>query len=566
MVNTRKISWRLIIFSGGMKMRTRTKKNLIIAACYAGVFTLGMVVGPKFSKEHANTRNGSFLMPGGEQSEKVNKVLQIINDKYVDPITVDSLQNLAIQDILKKLDPHSAYLPPEDAQIMHDDLEGNYNGIGIEYYLLNDTLMVTNVTPSGPADKAGLKRGDAILKIEGENIAGTGISTKKVVELIRGSRGSKVHLLASRGGHTKPFAVTRDKITVSTIDVAYMLNPQSGYIKISKFGGKTDKDFVAALDYLKRKGMKNLVLDLRNNGGGYLNAATALADQFLADKKLIVYTEGSHEPRTDYLATADGDFEEGGLVVLIDENTASASEILVGAIQDLERGTVIGRRSFGKGLVQEQFDFGDGSAMNLTIARYYTPLGRSIQRSYKHGSQAYFQEVGNRFKNGEVNGSAGKYADSLFNKEKTFKTVSGKVMYGGGGIMPDIYVPVDTTGFTDLFFELSGKGLLNDFAFSNLLRSISPPPNLNAFIRSFKLNDEQYASLVNLGRAKNIKTSDNEVQLSRHAIDTELKAILARYYFGEEGYYKVLNSNDKALAKSLQVFDAEKGAGLISAK
>ncbi|MDF3076651.1 MAG: family peptidase [Sphingobacteriaceae bacterium] len=546
-------------------MRTRTRKNLIVAACYAGVFTLGMFFGPKFSKENASTKNGSFLT-SDEQAEKVNKVLQIISDKYVDPIKVDSLQNLAIQDILKKLDPHSAYLPPADAQIMHDDLEGNYNGIGIEYYLLKDTLVVTSVTPTGPADKAGLKRGDAVLKINGQNIAGAGITNRKIVELIRGTRGSKLQLFAKRGGDLKTFDVVRDKITVSSIDVAYMLNPQTGYIKISKFGGKTDEDFIASLTSLQHKGMKNLVLDLRNNGGGYLNAATALADQFLPDKKLIVYTEGKHEPRTDYLATADGQFEHGGLVVLIDENTASASEILVGAIQDLERGTVIGRRSFGKGLVQEQFDFGDGSAMNLTIARYFTPLGRSIQRSYKHGSDAYFQEVGNRFKDGEVNNSTGKYADSLYNKEKVFKTVSGKVMYGGGGIMPDIYVPIDTTGNTGFYYELSGKGVLNDFVFSSLLKNMTLPKSLNSLVKNFRLSDEQYGSLLAIAKGRNIKVTDGEALNSRSVIDTELKALIARYYYGDEGYYRVINSNDKALAKSLQVFDAEKSAGLISKK
>ncbi len=547
-----------------MRMRTRTKKNLVVAACYSGVFILGMFFGPKFSKENASIANGSFLMPDA-QAEKVNKVLQIIHDKYVDPVKVDSLQNLAIQDILKKLDPHSAYLPPEDAQLMHDGLEGNYNGIGIEYYLLNDTMVVTNIVAAGPAEKAGLQRGDKIIKIGTRKVAGTGTTNREIIELIRGNKGSSLQIFASRNGNLKTIDVVRDKITISTIDVAYMLTPQSGYIKISKFGGRTDEDFIAALSNLQHKGMKNLVLDLRNNGGGYLNAATSLADQFLPDKKLIVYTEGSHEPRTDYLATAEGQFEQGGLVILIDENTASASEILVGAVQDLERGTIIGRRSFGKGLVQEQFDFGDGSAMNLTIARYYTPLGRSIQRSYKNGSQAYFKEVVDRFKNGEVN-SAGKYADSLYNKEKVFKTVSGKLMYGGGGIMPDIYVPVDTSGYTNFYYELIEKGILSDFTFASLLKTVVAPSSLNLLMHNFKLSDEQFSSLIALAKTKGIKTSETGMALVRPVIDTELKAIIARYYFGDEGYYKVINGNDKTLSRSLQVFEQEKGAGLISAK
>lgn len=540
-------------------MRARTKKNLTVAACYAGVLILGMFLGPKFSRENGNTRNGGFLPVASEGREKVNKILQIISEKYVDPVKADSLQNLAIQDILKKLDPHSAYLPPQDALVMHEDLEGSFNGIGIEYYFVNANLYITGVTTGGPADKAGIKRGDEIVIINGKTIANSNITNKALVELIRGKRGSTLDVTVKRDGELKKLNVVRDMITISSIDVAYMLNSQTGYIKISKFGSRTDEDFAHALENLQRGGMKNLVLDLRENGGGYFTAATALADQFLPDKKLIVYTQGEHEPRTDYLATADGKFEQGGLAILIDENTASASEVVVGAVQDLDRGTIVGRRSFGKGLVQEQFDFGDGSAMNLTIARYYTPSGRSIQRSYKKGSDAYYQEVGNRYRNGELS-STGRYADSLYDKNKVFKTAAGRPMYGGGGIMPDIYVPVDTSGYTNLYYELLTKGVLNNFVFTTLVKPGATPAPLNALVRGYRITDDQFNTLFAQAKARGIKAELPEINLTKPVLDLELRALLARFYFGDEGYYRVINSTDKVLSRSVQIFNDDKTA------
>jgi carboxyl-terminal processing protease len=350
------------------------------------------VAGPKLVRENQNSKNGSFLSFGlSGRSSKVEKVIRIINENYVDSVKLDTVEDMAIQEILKHLDPHSAYLAPEDAQLLSDDLEGNFNGIGIEYYILNDTLLITSVKHGGPAFKAGIKHGDKILAINKKPVAGIRVTSRHIVDQIRGKRGSAVELLVKRDTIRKSFSMLRDRIIVSSIDAAYMLTGQSAYIKISKFGARTDEDFHASLLKLKKQGMKNLVLDLRDNGGGYLNSATALADEFLADQELIVYTQGLHEPRTDYFASSKGDFENGKLVVLIDENTASASEIIAGAVQDLERGTIIGRRSFGKGLVQEQFDFGDGSALNLTIARYYTASGRSIQKSYKKGNRCLLQ-------------------------------------------------------------------------------------------------------------------------------------------------------------------------------
>jgi carboxyl-terminal processing protease len=535
-------------------MGSLTKKNLWIAAGYSSVLIAGLILGPKFASENQNAKNGSFLSFGlSDRSSKVEKIIRIINENYVDSVQLDTVQDLAIQEILKNLDPHSAYLAPEDAQLLSDDLEGNFNGIGVEYYILNDTLLITSVKQGGPAFKAGIKHGDKILAINNKTVAGIRVTSGLIVGQIRGKRGSSVQLLVQRDTSRKSFSILRDRIIVSSVDAAYMLSGQSAYIKISKFGARTDEDFHTSLLSLKKQGMKNLVLDLRDNGGGYLNSATALADEFLGNQELIVYTQGLHEPRTDYFASSKGDFENGKLVVLINENTASASEIIAGAVQDLERGTIIGRRSFGKGLVQEQFDFGDGSALNLTIARYYTASGRSIQKSYKKGNDAYYSEVKDRYRNGELSSNGKTLSDSLYNKSKIFTTKSGKVLYGGGGIMPDVYIPVDTAGYSDLYYELFGTGVLNDVLYNHLLKQNRIYQSTEEIIKNFKLGEQDIKKMIQLAAKRNVKAGEGQIASSRKEIETQLRALLARYYFGDEGFYKVLNSGDQAISKSLEV-------------
>ena len=535
-------------------MGSLAKKNLWIAAGYSSVLIAGLILGPKFASENQNAKNGSFLSFGlSDRSSKVEKIIRIINENYVDSVQMDTVQDLAIQEILKNLDPHSAYLAPEDAQLLSDDLEGNFNGIGVEYYILNDTLLITSVKQGGPAFKAGIKHGDKILAINNKTVAGIRVTSGLIVGQIRGKRGSSVQLLVQRDTSRKSFSILRDRIIVSSVDAAYMLSGQSAYIKISKFGARTDEDFHTSLLSLKKQGMKNLVLDLRDNGGGYLNSATALADEFLGNQELIVYTQGLHEPRTDYFASSKGDFENGKLVVLINENTASASEIIAGAVQDLERGTIIGRRSFGKGLVQEQFDFGDGSALNLTIARYYTASGRSIQKSYKKGNDAYYSEVKDRYRNGELSSNGKTLSDSLYNKSKIFTTKSGKVLYGGGGIMPDIYIPVDTTGYSDLYYEIFGTGVLNDVLYNHLLKQNRIYQSTEEIIKNFKLGEQDIKKMIQLAAKRNVKAGEGQIATSRKEIETQLRALLARYYFGDEGFYKVLNSGDQAISKSLEV-------------
>jgi len=543
-------------------MRVRTRKNILIAAGYSVVLIAGLILGPKLVRENQNSKNGSFLsFDLSGRSTKVEKVIRIINENYVDSEKLDTVEDMAIQEILKHLDPHSAYLAPEEAQLLSDDLEGNFNGIGIEYYILNDTLLITSVKLGGPAFKAGLKHGDRILAINNKPVAGKRVTSRHIVEQIRGKKGSAVEMLVKRDTLRKSFSMLRDRIIVSSIDAAYLLTGQTAYIKISKFGARTDEDFHASLLKLKKQGMKNLVLDLRDNGGGYLNSATALADEFLGNQELIVYTQGLHEPRTDYFASSKGDFEDGKLVVLINENTASASEIIAGAVQDLERGTIIGRRSFGKGLVQEQFDFGDGSALNLTIARYYTASGRSIQKSYKKGNDAYYSEVKDRYRNGELSSDGKALNDSLYNKSKTFTTKSGKVLYGGGGIMPDIYIPVDTSGYTAFYYELSGRGVLNDVLYNHLLRQNQAYRSTAELIRNFRLSAPDIKRLIQMAAKRNIKVGEAQIDSSRKEIETQLKALLARYYFGDDGFYKVLNSGDQAINRSLEVLKDPYQAG-----
>lgn len=508
-----------------------------------------MIIGPKFFAEDQNRRNGTFLPFFNGRSDKLSSVLKLVDDRYVDDLGADSLREIAINEILTHLDPHTAYLPPVEAKMLTEDLEGNFFGIGIEYFIVQDTITVTAVNAGGPADQAGLHKGDQIVRINSKVVANNDISARQVVKLMRGKKGTFVELTLKRGSETLVRRIKRDKITVSSIAAAYLIGGNAGYIKIDRFGARTADDFTAALRKLKKRGMKNLILDLRGNGGGYLSAATALADHFLADKKLILYTEGAHEPRTDYFASAAGDFEQGGLAVLIDENSASASEIVAGAIQDLDRGAIIGRRSFGKGLVQEQFDFGDGSALNLTIARYYTPSGRSIQKPYEKGNEEYFDELHQRFTSGEV--TNGKHKDAAqVDKKRVFKTSRGKSVFGGGGITPDINIPLDTTAYTGFYRELYTSGTINEFVYDFLIRDIDHAP-LGRFIADFTISHQQFQKLLAMAASKNIKYTRTDVALSQEELKHNLKALAAQYFYGDEGYFRVINSTDPAVEKAL---------------
>lgn len=538
-----------------MANKENNHSKYLLTAILAAI--LGIILGASYQQNFVKGVDSPFPSLSLQGEQKVDRILKIVKNNYVDKVNTDSLENLAIDEILGSLDPHSVYLPPTVAKIQNESLEGNFEGIGIEYYVVNDTLFVTHVIPDGPSFKAGLLKGDRIISVDGENLPNGGLLSENTINKLRGKKGSKVLVSVLRNNLSVPkkLEIIRDKIMVSSIDAAFMMKPSIGFVKISRFGANTEEDFSAELLKLQAKGMQSLILDFRGNGGGYLNAATALADQFLPDGKLIVFTKGLHEQRTDYHSTVNGAFEKGKLVVLIDEGTASASEIFAGAMQDLDRATIIGRRSFGKGLVQQQFAFGDGSAMNLTIARYYTPSGRSIQKSYSKGFDAYHEEVNHRFEHGEYSSLDSALKDSVFSSyNHPYKTTSGRIVYGGGGIMPDIFIPIDKAMHNRFFQEISSQMLIPDYVYGTLTRRFNLKNYLSAdeFVNKYTFNDQDYQKFIAFCKAKKITISKKEVLEAKPLIVRLIKGILARYYFDEEGFYKVYNQNDQYIIKAIE--------------
>ncbi|MDM8174207.1 S41 family peptidase [Olivibacter sp. 47] len=535
-------------------MSPETRKNLLTAATYAGVLFVGLLLGQSFVDEES--KNSSGILPSVlvDKSGKLQRLIQVVNDRYVDVVGIDTLQDFAIKQVLSHLDPHSTYMPPSLAKAMGEELNGSFDGIGLEYYRLRDTLMITALTPNGPAEKAGVEIGDKLIGVDDKPISGVNMKEQEVAARVRGKRGSTVNLWINRKGVdlTEPIKVIRDKIIVSSIDAAYIIDTAIAYIKIKRFGAQTASDFRKHINRMKQYGVDKLIIDLRENGGGYLRAATALSSEFFKEKKLLVYTQGAHEPRTEYYSKGDGVFEEGELAILIDERSASASEIVAGAVQDLDRGIVVGRRSFGKGLVQDQFDFDDGSAINLTIARYYTPSGRSIQKSYKDGLEKYFNEINRRYISGELtqNENTSPLDTSLL-KGMLYHTSSGRPIYGGGGIMPDIYVPIDTLGANSFYKKVLKTNLINDYVYSRL---VSTPADfsIDHFLTHYSLPKDTYSNFVELARRNEIEFNKREVEVARKLIELDMKALIARFFFGSEAYFKIKNGSDHMLARTIE--------------
>ncbi|MGE5107309.1 MAG: S41 family peptidase, partial [Sphingobacteriales bacterium] len=422
------------------------------------VMILGMFFGYKLRDNMGFNRKGFFA---SEKNTPLQEIINLINARYVDSVGIDTLGTKAINEILSELDPHSIYIPAEDLKTVNEELDGNFEGIGVEFDIFNDTVNVLNVMPGGPSEKAGIQIGDLIIKINDSLIAGVNITSDRMKKMLRGEAGTKVSTTLMRGREEKKIVIERGIIPLTTVDAAYIIQPAVGYIKLNKFSRKSYEEFMEALEKLQKQGMKKLILDLRGNGGGILEDAVQIADEFLDDNKLIVYTKGAHTDKVDYTAKRPGLFEEGKAAILIDEFSASASEVLAGALQDWDRATIIGRRSFGKGLVQEPYSLSDGSQLRLTIARYYTPIGRNIQKPYNKGIKTYSEEVYNRYHNGELIA-----ADSnKISNGKSYKTKGGRIVYGGGGIMPDMFVSYDTANLSKVVLSLYDKRTLYGFIY-----------------------------------------------------------------------------------------------------
>jgi carboxyl-terminal processing protease len=522
------------------------KLNVWLPLLFAVVMILGMLIGFRL---YPNVNSGGFFKTG--KLNRVQEVLDIINNQYVDSVYTDSLSEEAIQGMLVHLDPHSYFIPAVDREEMNEDLQGNFEGIGVEFQILSDTVNVINVLTGGPSDKAGLQVGDQFNRVNDSLVAGNGITSERIKKLLRGPGASVAHLKLMREHSLKSVDVTRGTIPLPALDAAYMLNKESGYIRINKFSRTTFQEFQAGLDKLLKLGMKKLVLDIRGNGGGIVEEAVNMADEFLGDDELIVYTEGRKSPRKEYHATRPGNFESGKLILLVDEGTASASEILAGSLQDWDRATIIGRRTFGKGLVQEPFMLSDGSELRLTIARYYTPLGRSIQKPYNNGREAYNDEVVERFHNGEaIHGDT-----STSHLGHVYKTPAGRVVYGGGGITPDVFVGFDTNRISKSITSLYVNGSLGNYIYEYYIHHLSDFRNFrdaSDFSARFNKDDELWKGLSNYVKKDSVSLAAIP-PADKSLLQTRIRALLARLAWRSEGYYLLMNQNDPVIKKALDL-------------
>lgn len=506
----------------------------------------GMFIGYRLRDSQPGKNFFSFDKP-----RPLQEVMNLIQRKYVDDVKMSALSDSAIMAVLHTLDPHSVFIPAEELQGVNEDIAGNFFGIGIEFNIFDDTLHVLNVIPDGPSFKAGIRIGDKFIKVNDSAIAGKKITTERVRKLLRGDLGTKAEVVVLRGTRLQPFTIIRGIIPVSSVDASYIIESGIGYIKLNKFSQVTYREFMQALEGLQKQGLKKLILDLRGNGGGVLDEATAIADEFLDGDKLITYTEGKHMPKKEYRCQRQGLFEKGELVVLADEGSASASEILLGALQDWDRATIIGRRSFGKGLVQEQYDLSDGSGLRLTVARYYTPIGRSIQRSYSNGEKAYYDEISNRFKDGEVMS-----ADSVKNDTtKIYTTKNGKKVYGGGGISPDIFIPVDTASYNATVARIYIRGVISDFAYRFYLKNLTQLTAYKTpadFSKNFLFTEENWKQFIDAAAKDSIVVTYLS-EKDKKDLTTRIKSSLARQMWRNEGYYEMLNREDRSIKKAMEV-------------
>ncbi|MEO7444216.1 MAG: S41 family peptidase, partial [Ferruginibacter sp.] len=486
------------------------------------LLSLSMIAGIFFGYKMRDSVPGKsfFFM---EKRRPVQEILDLVESRYVDEVNINDLSDTAIAAMLSHLDPHSSFIPAEKLANVNEDIQGSFYGIGIEFNIFKDTLHVINVLEDGPSFDAGLRTGDKILKAGDSVLSGKKVTQERIRNVLRGPLGSVINVQLLRGNKIVNLPITRGVIPLASLDAAYMMDSSIGYIRLNKFSTQTYKEFMTALLELKKQGLKKLILDLRGNGGGVLDEAVEIADEFIAGDRLITYTEGKHVKRKEYRCRREGRFETGELVVLADEGTASASEILMGALQDWDRATIIGKRSFGKGLVQEQYDLSDKSALRLTVARYYTPLGRSIQRSYAHGGTAYYDEIYARFDPG--------FQDSLVaDSSKKFKTRGGKVLYGGGGIYPDVYISRDTARLSNTLSKLYGTGVLSDYGYRYIILHedmVNKYKTPRSFVNAYTITDENWKLLQHLAAEDSVDISGISAK-DKDYLKQVLKSSIAR--------------------------------------
>lgn len=504
-----------------------------------------------------------------ETTQKLATTMYLIDNFYVDSADMSKVTEEAIIAMLKSLDPHSAYIAAKDVKKANEELEGSFEGIGVTFQLLRDTILVVSAVPGGPSEKVGIMAGDRIVTIDGEDAFGKKVNNEFVTSHLRGKKGTKVVLGIRRGDDTEliDFEVVRDKIPLNSINTYFMVDKKIGYIKLDKFAQKSVEEFEKALADLKKQGMKSLIFDLRGNSGGYLQTAFGLGNEFLGSDKTVVFTKGTKSEKQVYNTDKNGGFRDGQLVVLIDEGSASASEIVSGAVQDWDRGVLIGRRSFGKGLVQRPFNLPDGAQIRLTTARYYTPTGRCIQRSYEKGSEDYFKEMTKRLNHGEYyHADSIQFPDSL----KYYTLNSGRTVYGGGGIMPDIFMPVDTSFSTKLFTDLVRKNVFNsyciDYVLANRENINKEYKDFSAYNRRFKIDDAMIEEFKKMAESKNVKWDEEQFARSEMWIKLRMKAMIAQSVWDIDKFYQVVSKDDKMIQKAVEILNSNKSYNEILGK
>ena len=526
------------------------KQNRYLPLFLAIAVAIGILIGSFF----ANRFSGNRLNIINSGSNRLNNLLHIIDDQYVDPVNLDSLVETAIPQILSDLDPHSVYISSKDAQISADDLKGSFSGVGIEFVIREDTVHVQGIIKNGPAERAGLLAGDKIVEVDGKKFVGKEVTNEEAMHRLKGPKDTKVKIGVLRSGEkkVKTFEVTRGDIPIRSVTATYMIDDETGYIKIKNFGQNTYPEMIIALAKLSQSGFSNLIVDLRDNTGGYLESAVKIVNEFLPANKLIVYTQGRKSPRQDYRSDGKGSYQDIPLIILINESSASASEIFAGAIQDNDRGTIIGRRSFGKGLVQQQMGFTDGSMIRLTIARYYTPSGRCIQKPYTPGDgKDYEIDLLQRYQNGEFFSQ-----DSIKHTGPAFHTSNGRTVYGGGGITPDIFVPEDTLGITSYYKEAAMNGLILQFAYTY---TDNNRPKLNGFsemreLDKYLLKQGLIEQFANYADSRGLKRRNLMIQKSHRLLERYINSRIIYNIMDEDAWTEYLNRDDNVIKKALGVF------------